>query len=321
MFRPETRRKKRPRPRRAVAISPLASGCRKHGYPVCRKLGWGRRSMASKKKAGRPPKQKRFWQIDGLKMFKDTEDQTTNNFIANMWGLIFLNLLFMMGAWLGGFYTVKTFGMFVRHLSLLNLSYIISSYWLSPDLDHRFFRPGHHSFPFGPVRSLVPWGIQRFFWWALHPIHKGLNAIWRRLWWPMGQIFTHRGALHWPVYGTAIKLFYGTIFWGLLGSAVKVILILVPMRGVSNVLGGLVPTSFSPIYWFSKDLLPFIAKTPWTWLFLAAWVVADILHIAVDYYDSVKHNPPKAFCSRSHPRGLIIGAIGGLKQIKRSSAP
>lgn len=37
--------------------------------------------------------------------------------------------------------------------------------------------------------------------------------LWRWYWWPYGKLCPHRGASHWPIFGTAVRLLY--CFWWL----------------------------------------------------------------------------------------------------------
>ncbi len=84
-----------------------------------------------------------------------------------------------------------TLGLGQEPLTLFALTYVVSSVWLSPDLDLAHSRPARR---WGPLR----W-----------------------LWLPYSWAFRHRGLSHAPLWGPLTRLAYLALLGGLLGVLVR----------------------------------------------------------------------------------------------------
>jgi uncharacterized metal-binding protein len=270
--------------------------------------------MSQKRKRGRPKKPRAGFKELGLAYFADSgmaaqnsADSNTNNFRANL-VVLFLSLL------IGFIYLVVTGGVGslaekYHFLFWFSAFYILFSYWLSPDVDHRVFRPGHHSFPLGPVKKALPYPIRRLFWPLLNPVHIFFNQLWRWLWMPVSVLFTHRGALHWPLLGTGIKLIYlaavytlVAVLWNhVISDLINLLLSSNSVKEIPLLFGD---HSLLGNSW--KEALGTVLHFPIIGIALVSWIVADLTHILVDFWDSAKQDPPTPFCSPRHPRGAFV---------------
>lgn len=191
----------------------------------------------------------------------------------------------------------------LMHLFAFVISYVVSSYWFSPDMDVRADdnRPGKHSFPGGPffkllkaVRSAAPWtsfltDTARLI---LTPLHLVLNRSWRILWRPLAMLVTHRGLLHWPLIGSQVKILYlVTIYWVLATT-------------VEFTTGQNLPIAGGGLIRMISDLYATIFENSYLSIAWVALMTADICHSAVDLWDSLKEG--KSFVPRGAPRGMIV---------------
>lgn len=170
---------------------------------------------------------------------------------------------------------------------LFTIIYMYSSEYFQPDLDHHS-RPGTSHFPLG--RWIAYWRFGRFLKWLTKPI----NVLWNLFWTPYATLFTHRGVAHWPIFSVYMRIAYIYIL-------------------------------FFPLNYFFPDnpinvwIYMFL---PWSPDFLSLnWIIfclpifiSDIIHILVDYIDSVKRGMP--FCPNRIPRGLIANIIEEIRSEK-----
>ena len=189
------------------------------------------------------------------------------------------------------------------HLVVFFISYFFTSFWFNPDLDLRENRPGKGSFPLkwvirkvGRAQKkapffkfiLVPLEI------VLTPLHYVLNSFWRNFWHPFGHAFTHRGAVHWPLLGSQLKILYMFLPYWLTAS----------LLGLSGrapfVVGDLRDSLFS-----HGGLYYRLLHDPLLITMYVAIMTADIMHTSVDYWDSVRNGtkfvPPPLIA----PRGYV----------------
>lgn len=179
------------------------------------------------------------------------------------------------------------------------LIYVLASNYFQPDLDIHRNRPGMGHFPFGRWVGAFKYG--RFLKWVAYPI----NRLWYYLWHPYGQLLTHRGVGHWIFIGVFLRVGY---LW----------VIMVGIRDIShymhiNIIG--IDSMINYLTMFSP-LSGSWGTFPW---FVACFpiFISDLMHIAVDYRDSVKKGI--SFCPPAIPRGLIMQIINGIRDIKRDS--
>ncbi|RYZ92524.1 MAG: hypothetical protein EOP06_04045 [Proteobacteria bacterium] len=270
------------------------------------------------------------------KFKKDSSDKLTNNFRANMAILGIVSAVVLLGTVTGllklpGGYKLafSDLGKFGPQNPLLVMlvfysSYLMGSYWASPDLDVRFNMPGKHSFPFKWLnhkltviaRSKVPLAsaLAGFVLVLTQPLHALLNTIWRAYWHPLAMMFTHRGAVHWPILGTNIKILYIYSSYYVMAFAMKAVLPSVSLSTgtgkidiVMNFFMSLFPTSgrgtgFVEGY---QSLYVYIQTTPLAMIALIAWMAADICHSAVDFWDSKKRGLAFVPGPGVAPRGMI----------------
>jgi uncharacterized metal-binding protein len=205
------------------------------------------------------------------------------------------------------------------HLAVFALSYIASSYWLSPDLDVRRFRPGHHSFPFGPIfKPFFSGGVEnlKVKRWARPlapllsiislvgvPVHLILNRAWRLFWQPFSELVTHRGIVHWPVIGTLLKAVYLYSFYYLVS-------LLLPVPGERILQHG-----YFGGFLGSEGVLAVAWGDSVARVACVAWVVADICHSAVDLWDSVKQGSRFVPPAMIAPRGLFWKTYDALRRL------
>lgn len=259
----------------------------------------------------------------GMSGFKRKDAGLTNNFHANMVILLTVTVIYTLLT-ITGFnhpsLRILGGGLLARGathggiVASFVVSYFFTSYWFSPDLDLRRFRPGWHSFPLKPVIKLLSskgkkipliGGVLSSAALFLTPLHTAVNAVWRLVWQPFAMLFTHRGAVHWPLIGTQYKIAYlYAIYWTLGTLARTTFGVPLPLVGDMGLTDGA----------FGKGgLYDWILGTPHA---TAAWVgmmVADVCHIAVDYWDSAKKGsrfvPPAPIA----PRGLITNSLRFLR--------
>ena len=168
-------------------------------------------------------------------------------------------------------------------LALYAVWYFCCSWWLNPDVDASAgFRPGHHSFPLGPLHKLSFYlfknsrvgKLNRFL---INIIHKPINWIWRIYWKPFAMLFTHRGFIHWPFFGTVGK----SVYLGL-------------------------PLAIDRIYQGQAAALQDHVFAYFTSAWFMIWVLSDALHSLGDYLDGLRRGNknfiPPAFIA---PRGLL----------------
>lgn len=200
------------------------------------------------------------------------------------------------GDWLGGK---------AGQLAVFMAVYLYSSHYFQPDLDHPQNRPGQGHFPLGKSGKKVytallgvvglkngrgkSRNLLNFF---MLPL-TAVNRAWFYLWQPYAWALTHRGISHWPVLGTTTRLGYlwlwleaakvfsfggqNTSYWGLVNGA-----------------QGALESAF--VWSPAAGSLGFF-------VFAAPVYVCDLLHWAVDYFDSLKQGLP--FCPRGIPRGFV----------------
>lgn len=177
------------------------------------------------------------------------------------------------------------------------LIYVFASNYFQPDLDIHRNRPGMSHFPFGRWVGAFKYG--RFLKWVAWPV----NRIWYYLWHPYGQLLTHRGIGHWPFIGVFLRVGYlWVIAVGIrdIGAYYQINIV-----GINNIINYL--TMFFPLSGSWGTFPWFVACFP---IF-----VSDLMHIVVDYRDSVRKGI--SFCPPAIPRGLIMQVINGIRDIKR----
>lgn len=184
---------------------------------------------------------------------------------------------------------LQTSGVFFGLMS--TFIYVFCSNYFQPDLDLHRNRPGMGHFPFGRWVGAYKYG--RFLKWVAWPI----NRTWYWLWHPYGQLLTHRGVGHWPLIGVWLRIGYlWVIVHGLnliipgnyLGLAEQILEMFFPFNH-----------NFGSMAWFLICFPVFIS---------------DIIHIAVDYRDSVRKGI--SFCPPPIPRGMIMKVFNTLRDIK-----
>ena len=199
----------------------------------------------------------------------------------------------------------------IRTYSIYIVTYILTSYWFSPDLDVRRFRPGEHSFPLGPLfkgmnhigkKVSFSKSFLSFLMVILFPFHKLLNISWKVYWQPFAECFTHRGAVHIPFFGTQLKIIYIYLTYYILKSFLQILpfsydlISSLPFHDKSLIDGlfgnnGIYDLIFSNSFYLK------------IWLII---MIADICHISIDFWDSWKQGsnfiPPAAIA----PRGAFL---------------
>lgn len=188
-------------------------------------------------------------------------------------------------------------------------TYAAASVWFSPDLDIRTHRPGKWSFPFGHLFKLLKAMrgsglsfVANPILTILQPVHVLLNAFWQVYWQPFAGLFTHRGAVHWPIYGTALKASYMAISYFLVAKLLLILGIAQPP------LSDLGLAAF-----FSKLWAILLESSEWQ-VVAMAWIVSDICHSLVDLMDSLKKGsrfvPPEGIA----PRGLFVQLLKSIRK-------
>lgn len=200
------------------------------------------------------------------------------------------------------------------HIAIFSVSYYLTSFWFSPDLDLRKNRPGHNTFPLRPLMKILNLlkrktpligGLFGLVATAASPIHELLNMAWRAFWHPFGHLFTHRGIVHFPVIGTHLKLAY-------LFAAYWCVFWFTDLLGIMNppfISGDFVEDAIGKSGFYTHVL-----ETPLLLTALIGASVADICHSAVDYWDSAKKGskfvPPEAIA----PKGFIYSSFRFFKK-------
>ncbi len=198
-------------------------------------------------------------------------------------------------------------------LSSFVLSYIFASKWFSPDLDIRVNRPGKGSFPFRFViktlsksKRSLPAFIGRPLYLlglSLEPFHFVINKIWNFIWTPFGQLFTHRGAVHWPIYGAQLRILWVFLIYWTVGTFVEFF----TKIDVPLVSGTILSDAFGRKGLYSAIISSKPALFAWI-----AIMVSDVCHSSIDAWDSLKKGskfvPPPMIA----PRGLFYKLTGGL---------
>ena len=256
--------------------------------------------------------------------YKPGENSLTNNFHANM-GILFFGLIFVVIASFFDMFEISfNFSNIsdIKENALVNflvfvLAYFFSSYWFSPDLDIHNNRPGKGSFPLKAVLKsidktkkkmpvLKPLCYMAYL--LLSPIHYVFNFAWRWFWHPFGNAFTHRGLIHWPIIGTQIKLLYVLCsYW----------LSVHYFSEVANIrhLPFNPSQSFYDFLFGSSGFYKSLLSQKLLLTAVIGMSIADICHIAIDYYDMVKNGnknfiPPEFVA----PRGFFIQFFRFLKK-------
>lgn len=251
----------------------------------------------------------------GSKM-KSGGNRLTNNFRANI-SFLALGWIILVASYFIGFLpdsdSSKSVVSFLYLATIFSGGYILTSFWFSPDIDIRSNRPGKHSFPFSPIikllrklQKIVP--IAKFL---LGPVilvldllHYPLNRVWAFLTSPISLLFTHRGAVHWPFIGTAIKISYFSVLFFLIGKFIYIPISFIPANlNLETVFDWV--KNVGPLWLFNLLLDGEIGRTV-----LFSIIFADICHTAVDFYDYIKNGnrnfvPPEVIA----PRGLLIRLV------------
>lgn len=175
------------------------------------------------------------------------------------------------------------------------LFYCWCSAFFQPDLDQEFHRPGKHSFPFGSF--VLNFDAGRF----LRAISYPVNRFWYYLWAPFGKLFTHRGAVHWPIIGVWLRVIYLYAWYIFLEGLLMRLNLYSPQIQILE-------------YWFK-------AFFPWTpnfgtigfYVFCLPVFMADFFHSAVDLVESYKKGV--SFCPQQMKRGILIEIFNDVKEI------
>jgi uncharacterized metal-binding protein len=242
----------------------------------------------------------------------------TNNFTANLIILVIGNISLLALLLMGKIssHMARMFSStqeFLAHLLIFNISYFLTSYWFSPDLDVSSHRPGQGTFPFKAILSLLHKTRKlpflgypsRLALTLLDPVHLLMNFFWRFFWQPFAGLFTHRGAVHWPIWGTQLKIIYMAFCYWLLINILALV-------SLSHAL----PFSLSNLPFYDKGFFQLITDLYHLFMYdplvRTAWVsamIADICHSAVDYIEAAelgRNFVPPAMIA---PRGLFIKAF------------
>ena len=184
--------------------------------------------------------------------------------------------------------------------------YLFAAYWFSPDLDLRNNRPGKYSFPFGPIFKVTykigsaitflskPMAVIANI---LRPIHTVIDQFWNYYWKPLSLLFTHRGFLHWPIFGTIGKLTYVYFTYFFTINTINIVDIY-----IFNI-----PLKYEAFLKYSspEKILAFIRNNEIALIFIISVTISDILHSLVDAIDSFKKGsnfvPPEGIA----PRGFF----------------
>lgn len=233
--------------------------------------------------------------------------ELTDNFKAN---LLFTPLALLIYHHLLKF-NFNRFGLvtsFSLSVSFVGI-YIYASRFYQPDLDHRTNRPGKAHFPFGKTISVFLMGnkgILGGLFAVLSHFQVACAKLWYWYWKPFTYLVTHRGATHIPIFGTFLRSLY--VYGG-----IKVLIIIhVIVSGellrwgnassisfISHFLIALsrfpVEIILGPINNFFKSLCLFSGIDQYFAIYCLPVYLADIIHEAVDFYDSFRRG--KGYCS------------------------
>jgi len=187
---------------------------------------------------------------------------------------------------------------------LFIVNYLYSSSYFQPDLDTSGARPGMTHFPVGKWIAASRYG--RFIKWFFKPITIG----WFNLWKPYAMAFTHRGATHLPILGVYLRVTYLWIvlkclllasnFVNFLCQKMQILaMVSLLLTKITTFLSYKVMYFFEIFYPWHKEFL----SQKWILICLPIFL-GDIVHILVDFMDSVKRNKP--FCHPQIPRGLFF---------------
>lgn len=176
--------------------------------------------------------------------------------------------------------------------------YYWTSMFFQPDLDIPVNRPGMYTFPIKIKKSLrrLP------FFNILHLLTAPIRAIWYIIWEPMAVMFTHRGALHWPIVGV----------WLRVGWILLILKSITAWMIITDITPGYIMAVME--YW-CRSFYPWNAEFGGRIFILFAFPVyiSDIFHSLFDLLESRKKGA--AFCSPIHRRGLLITIAKAIKNI------
>jgi uncharacterized metal-binding protein len=252
-------------------------------------------------------------------LYKSTSS-LTNNFranvailaisilVASIFAILFPEAYVKLVGW-----NQRGIGGFIRHATVFVGAYLLGSFWLSPDLDVYTNRPGKYSFPGGPIFKIFYSGSAsqlrvrrslRPLRWVLDPLklillppHIILNLCWNIYWQPFAALFTHRGAVHWPLLGTNLKIVYLYLTY----FTVAKICYLSGVAALPLVSFGVWDGLFG-----KGGVYHSIAGSSYATTAILAWAISDVCHSAVDLWDSLKEGKKFVPPAMIAPRGFFI---------------
>lgn len=175
------------------------------------------------------------------------------------------------------------------------VNYLYSSSYFQPDLDVSGARPGMTHFPVGKWMAASRYG--RFIRWMFYPITRS----WFHLWMPFSRIFTHRGITHYPIIGVYLRVLY-------LWLIMKAVIFMTTFIGIKSSYILYIFNTLDIFFPWNDQFL----STRWNLVCLPIFL-SDIVHISVDFVDSIKRGKP--FCHPKIPRGLFIQYFREIKDI------
>lgn len=259
----------------------------------------------------------------GKKRAKEPSSELTDNKRMNVYLLsfdvfFFAAYILLSGSGLSGLFRSRSAGSEALYLHALCYvaAYLFASYWFSPDLDIRVNRPGKGTFPFGPVLKMsasfvksrvFPFNlVGSLVMTILGPLHAVFNRLWYWLWQPFAFMFTHRGAIHIPFFGTLVRIAY-------LSSAIYLFYSIAVFVGARMGMGWH-HLGFSQ---WNQMVIKLSKSGGLLTTALVAVTVSDLKHIAVDWYDTLKKGtkfvPPPAIAPRGFFASVLASLIGGRK--------
>jgi uncharacterized metal-binding protein len=200
--------------------------------------------------------------------------------------------------------------------------YIYASRFYQPDLDHRTNRPGKAHFPFGKKISVFlmgsKGGLSSKFLIVISIFQIVCAKVWFWYWKPFTLLVTHRGATHIPVFGTFFRSLYvylGVKFLIALHIFISSELIQLGHSGKTKIVSiilislGEVPLDkiLIPSRDFFKSMSLLSGICPYFATYCLPIYIADIIHEAVDMYDSVRRG--KGYCSTPSSEWGIVKRI------------
>jgi len=226
------------------------------------------------------------------------KDKLTDNvrFNENFSPIYFLIIVFALKFEFGMNWLFPFFSSAVFYGIVSTLLYLFSSNYFQPDLDVMNSRPGMGHFPLG--RWAGSYKLGRFLKFLLTPLTKA----WYWLWHPYAKLLTHRGAGHWPIWGVWLRVSYLYLFYICISFILsKISFININISFIEVWLKSFFPwdKNFATIHFL---------------LFCFPIYLSDMVHIGVDYYDSVKRS--MSFCPPKIPRGLITKLINTLRGVR-----